>query len=458
MALFHSVTYFELWINVYKNAERKYEIMEANNFLNSYQHTLEEKLTDNHQNQLKQSKEKGEEDGKRNLPSVDDDFTTPVEHEIRSKYQAEVEALFQNGRQVLDELKEKNYKSANQELNELSTEKIEKLIKEAENNRDRKLEELNINHLDTVKDIENSPHYQVGKKRFDKIKNRWDEVSEKHNRQELNIQFKPYWTYILLLFAIGIAEFPLNNQVFISFRETPLLTLIMAGVLVITLPFLAHASGKILKQVKERGIYPFLFIVLLLTVSAISYFTALLRTNYLGELGVPEAQLFLDQWTFFTIGIILYLVGTIASFFAHDDSNEFSEVYKKYHKEEEEFFVLQKEVSNKRLEEKNSFDAERKQIQKEYSKTTEELKNRLQNLKTTKSEVAGNYNKVLAFCQGMERKINSHYKEAIYNYRDTNLTYRNNHKQPKSWGELLPDLNGYFAEVTKIRKPENSEL
>ncbi len=430
--------------------------METEYFLNNYQQTLEEKLTQDHKNQLKQSKEKGEEDGKRNLPSVDDDFTTPVEHEIRSKYQAEVEALFQNGRQVLDELKEKNYKSATQELSELDAEKIETLIGEAESKRDRKLDELNLNHLDTVKDIENSPHYQVGKKRFEKIKNRWDEVSEKHNRQELNIQFKPYWAYVLLLFAIGIAEFPLNNQVFISFRETPLLTLIMAGVLVITLPFLAHASGKILKQVKERGIYPFVFIVLLLTVATISYFTALLRTNYLSELGVPEAQLFLDQWTFFTIGIILFLVGTVASFFAHDDSNEFSEVYKRYHKEESEFFVLQKEVSDKRTLEKNNFDTERKQIQQEYSKTTDELKNRLQNLKTTKSQVAGNYNKVLAFCQGMERKINNHYKEAIYNYRNTNLTYRNNHKQPKSWGALVPDLNGYFAKEQELSKTENS--
>lgn len=420
--------------------------MEVENFLKEYQFKLEEKLTENHQNRLKQSKEKGEEDGKRNLPSVDDDFTTPVEHEIRNKYQAEIEALFQNGQQVLDELKDKNINSVEQELRELNPEKIEQLVREAEINRDRKLEELNTNHLDTVKDIENSPHYQVSKKRFDKIKDRWEKVSAKHNRQELNIQFKPYWAYILLLFGIGIAEFPLNNQVFVSFRETPLLTLIMAGVLVITLPFLAHAAGKILKQVKERGIYPFVFIILLITVTAISYFTALLRTNYLEELGVPENQLFLDQWTFFTIGIILFLVGTVASFFAHDDSNEFTQVYKKYHKEEDAFLVLQKEVSDKRAVEKEHFDSERKAIQKEFSQKTEELNNKLQNLKTKKTEVTGNYKKVLAFCQGMERKINNHYKETIYNYRDTNLTFRNNHKQPKSWGEMVPDLKGYFTE------------
>ena len=418
--------------------------MEAENFLNEYQFTLENKLTKNHQQQLIRSKEKGEEDGKRNLPSVDDNFTTPVEHEIRSKYQAEVEVLYQNGKQVLDDLQEKNFKAISQELSELSEEKIQLLVKEAEENRDRKLEELNTNHLDSVKDIENSPHYQVVKKRFEKVTNRWEKVSEKHNRQELNIQFKPYWAYVLLLFAIGIAEFPLNNQVFVSFRETPLLTLIMAGVLVITLPFLAHAAGKILKQVKERAIYPFVFVVLLLTVSTISYFTALLRTNYLAELGVPEGQLALDQWTFFTIGIILFLVGTVASFFAHDDSNEFSEVYKKYHKEKESFIILQKEVSDKRATEKEQFDTERKLIQKEFSKKTEELKNRLQHLNSKKTEVTGNYTKVLAFCQGMERKINNHFKEAIYNYRDTNLTFRNNHKQPKAWGEMVQDLQGYF--------------
>jgi hypothetical protein len=420
--------------------------METEKFLKEYQYSLESDLAKKHQQQLQNSKEKGEEDGKRNLPSVDDDFTTPVEQQLRSKYQAEVEDLFQNGRQVLNDLEENSLKQVNQELNELNESRIKSLLEEKEREKNRKLEELTINHLDTVKDIENSPHYQLEKKRFDKIKNRWEQVSQKHNRQETNIQFKPYWAYILLLFGIGIAEFPLNNQVFISFRETPLLTLIMAGVLVITLPFLAHAAGKLLKQVKERSIYPVLFIILFLTVGTISYFTALLRTNYLGELGVPSAQLVLDQWTFFTIGIILFMVGTVASFFAHDSSNEFHEVYKKYHREEEQFLTLQKEVSEKRATEKEAFDADRKRIQKEYAAGTEELKTKLQTLKNKKTEITGNYNKVLAFCQGMERKINMHYKEAIFNYRDTNLTFRNNHKQPKAWGDLVPDLQGYFVE------------
>jgi hypothetical protein len=58
----------------------------------------------------------------------------------------------------------------------------------------------------------------------------------------------------------------------------------------------------------------------------------------------------------------------------------------------------------------------------------------------------------------MERKINNHFKEAIYNYRDTNLTFRNNHKQPKSWGEIVPNLQGYFKEIKELNPTEKKEL
>jgi hypothetical protein len=149
------------------------------------------------------------------------------------------------------------------------------------------------------------------------------------------------------------------------------------------------------------------------------------------------------------------MVGMVASFFAHDSSIEFSEVFRKYHEEEEIYTKLQKGVSDKRATEKDDFDKQRKQIQNEFSVKTDVLKNKLHELKTRKTEVAGNYNKVLAFCQGMERKINNHFKEAIYNYRDTNLTFRNNHKQPKSWGEMVLNLDGYFAEIQEISKIEN---
>ncbi|MBN1822018.1 MAG: hypothetical protein JXR31_13285 [Prolixibacteraceae bacterium] len=426
--------------------------MEALDFLKTEQKEIESKISANHKARMQNSRQKGEEDGKRNLPSVDDGFISPYEQELQSKYQAEIEEMFQQGSQVLEELYDKEYKPVEEELNELNEEKINTLLEQAETDKNKKLEELNLNHLDTIKDIENLPHYQVAKQRYEKSKARWDEVTSKHGRHELNINFRPYWVYILLLIFIGIAEFPLNNQVFLSFRETPLLTLIMSGVLVLTLPFLAHAAGKILKQSKEKKLYPFLFVFLILIIGSISYMTSILRANYIGELGAPETALLLDQWTFFTIGIILFLVGAIASFFAHDDSIEFSEAYKKFHNNEEIFLELQKDVSSKRETEKEYFDKTRKAIQKEYTERTDFLKNRLQYLKNRKTQITGEYNKVLSCFQGLERKLNHFCKESIYHYRDTNLTFRNNHKQPQAWAKEVPELKCNFHKYNVLNK------
>ena len=424
--------------------------MEANEFLTKNQYELEAKVLEKHKSRMENSRLKGEEDGKRNLPSVDDKYATPFEKEIQSKYQAEIEELFQYGKQVLDDLYDKQLKPVEEELKDLDEEKIEMLIKDARTNKEKKLNELTIDHFDAVKDIENLPHCQVAKKRFESIMQRWEEVTKKHNRQELNIHFKPYWAYILLLFVIGIAEFPLNNQVFLSFRETPLLTLIMSGVLVVTLPFLAHAAGKILKQSKERKIYPFLLFLLISVIVSVSFLTSILRANYIGQLGAPAAELLIDRWTFFTIGIILFLVGAVASFFAHDDSIEFSEVYHKFHKEEENYREILHEVSTKREAEKEAYEKKRQAIQEEFSVKTETLKNRLQFLKHKKTEITGDYNKALACFQGLERKIDNFCREAIFHYRDTNLTYRNNHKQPQAWAGDIPGLKCNFGAFAKI--------
>ena len=57
--------------------------------------------------------------------------------------------------------------------------------------------------------------------------------------------------------SIGLAEVPLNYQVFKGFGEVPLLTVIMALSLVIGIPFSAHGGGKFLKQIKEQPVvYP----------------------------------------------------------------------------------------------------------------------------------------------------------------------------------------------------------
>jgi hypothetical protein len=276
------------------------------------------------------------------------------------------------------------------------------------------------------------------------MEKRFEEIAKKIGREELHIQFRPFWAYVILILGIGIAEIPLNYQVFLEFRETPLLTLVMSLVLVITLPFLAHGSGKFLKQGKENKTYYALLAIAVGFIFAISYYTAELRTNYLAIKGISPERLVTDNWTFFVIGLILYFVGFIASYFAHDASIEFSEVYDRYHKVRAEHNKIQKRIHDQVTVEKENHTREREEAQNRFTQRKSEIVSKVEDLKKALHDAKGEHDKMLNYSRGLERKINQYCKEAIHHYRDTNLTYRTNHAQPKAWKTELPDLTLRF--------------
>ena len=102
-----------------------------------YYDKLEAAFEEMHQRQLKKCGNKGEKDGKRNLPHIDDTVMSPYEKRIISKYQAEIDKMFQNGRPHLDELYDTNYVPLLEEIKSLTPEKIEQEIKAADEEKNR---------------------------------------------------------------------------------------------------------------------------------------------------------------------------------------------------------------------------------------------------------------------------------------------------------------------------------
>jgi hypothetical protein len=420
--------------------------------LSYYRNDLEKTFSQFHEESIKTSKHKGEEDGNRGLPVIDDNDLTPFEKNVINQYQANVEKLFENGRQHLEDLHDKKFRPLKDEIDEhqANPDLIDKKIVDAEHERDRKLNELDSNHRDRVKEIHNELDWENTKKDFDTAEERFEAIADKHDRREIHIQFKPFWAYIVLILGIGICEFPLNNQVFLTFRETPLLTLIMSGVLVISLPFLAHGSGKFLKQGKERPTYYWLLGIALVLILAISYFTSILRTAYLAEKGIPLKTLETDMWVFFTIGLVLYFVGFIASYFAHDESVEFVEVYRMYHREKRNYKNKRTAINEKVRIEKEQYNIYKEEIQNEFSKSKKEYKKHIKTLKNKLTDVIGNYDQVLHYFVGFENRINQCCKAAVNIYRDKNLTYRENHARPKYWKDKIPNLAFRFDNLSEL--------
>lgn len=416
----------------------------------NYTSSLEAVLQQEHSKQMKECIKKGEEDGNRNLPPIENDVITPFEKGLISKYQSQVEQIFVEGRQMLDEIHDKQYKPLTEKLGLITNEEIQSKLKETETDRDRLLGEADHNHKDRLKDMHNNPEWLTAQRDFKSIDERFKTVSEKLGREELHIQFKPFWLYVILITAIGFAEIPLNYQVFVSFRETPLLTLIMALVLVISLPFLSHSSGKFLKQGKEKHTYYYLLAVAVILIIVVSYFTAVLRMQYLSTKGVAADHLETDKWTFFVIGLVLYFVGFVASYFAHDESIEFTEVLKRYNDLKKHFTEIQTKNHKQITSEKQHFTNEKQQVQDNYSKKKNEILEKLENLKRDANNAAGHHDKVLNYYRGLEKKVNQSCQEAIHHYRDTNLTYRTNHAQPQSWRSALPTLVFSLQNLTEL--------
>lgn len=404
-----------------------------------------------HKNWVQEAEQRGEEDGKRNHPPVEDMFPTPYEQNLRAKYQSAISDLFKRGSQRLQEIYDQKIKGIEKQIKDIQDdpELIQKKIRIAAENCERQLEQANNNHLDKLKEIENEPLWQSVKKSFDESKQRFDEIALKHKRRELYIHLRPV-IYIPLLIFIAVCEIPINYQVFVAFRETPLLTLIMAGVLVISLPFLAHGSGKFLRQFKENKTYLMLLLISVILIVSLSYYTAVLRKNYLFQRGVPLEHLQNDLWTFFIISLVLYFVGTMASFLAHDPSIEFYEVYQNHMTEKMKYEKKLVEKHSREKVERERFEVEKHEIQNEFTRIKSEWDNMRSTLDLAAVKAAAEYDKVLVYLQGCEKEINNCFKQAIQLYRDKNMTFRNNHAQPKYWGQDTNDLDFEFQKMKEL--------
>ncbi len=424
-----------------------------------YRADFEKEFQDLHETTIVECKEKGQEDGRRNSPLIDTTFQTPYEKGTMEKYQSYIETIASKGGQFLQEIFDKEVFPLEEELNRLENDPDYSINKLEEEKREleRKLQQARENHQDDLKVIENEPSWIESKIRYDEINKRFKKVTDRVGRQELHIGM-PKWIYFIIIFAIGISELPINYQVFVSFRETPLLTFIMACILVIALPVLAHFSGKFLRQYKENKTYLWLLAIIFIGITSLSYFTAVLRKIYLSQkAGTSIEELNNDFWTFFIISMIIYLVGSIASFVTHDPSIEFTHVFNSYKKEKKKYSLKSEEKYEIEKEERDRYNIEIKKIQEGYTIARERIENLLETLRLDIAESKSKHDKALEYFRGFEQRVVSSCKEAINAYRDTNLTYRNNHKQPKYWEDKIPNLElrvKYYKELSP--NPKNN--
>jgi hypothetical protein len=396
----------------------------------------EEDLKRKHKNILEECEDRGQKSGQMDIPKNDLDID-PFEDQIKAKYQQIIEEFHENQHGFLSEIFDKKYTVTLQELNDREEGvTIEKTELERENRYFRKKgEEIKKQYDDEKRNILNNEALKLAIRDCEESKKKMDNYSAIIGRNEPYIQFKPFWLYVIILGILGICEIPLNYQVFKYFREIPLLTLIMSCSIVFAVPLLSHFSGLFLKQRNEHVEYPYFATVSFLIIIGLSITTAFLRHGYMiKRINNIDNSLPIDLFAFFVISILLFFVGMLASFFAHEESHKLVQLYNDLHRKRLLKEDLEKEIQIEKNRLEIKFSQQKDYLESEHHNNEEVILGKNQKLRNLCHNYAGRYNQSLSYFQGKEHEIDSYYHEAIQIYRGANVQCRKT--DPPKWKDL----------------------
>lgn len=407
---------------------------------------FEQQLLQDHLRQLEINRALGEQDGRRNLPAITDETMPPDERNMLAHYQSKVEEVGGNVRQLLYDIKDRQWQSAVTELYNWSESWVAQQVRNAKQARDRHLEESSEIHFDNLKALENAPPYSRAKTDIEASENRLQQVSRQVGRYELHQKIKHFWA-ITIATIIGILEVPLNYKTFFIFRDSLPMTLLFSLSLVVVMPVIAHSAGRLSRQASERPAYYIISIALSLGAVVLSYFASELRSDVLTQAPAASVPFF------FTVNLLFFIAAAIASFLAHDPSILLSDAHRAVRLKRRQHGSTLAKFENLILEETERFQQKKEDIQRIFSLAESAAQNRAQVVQGTIHDATALYNQVLAIGQRLEREQQAFCHAAILCRREQNLKFRTNHAQPLAWHAPLPELTLSLHLVLELKWP-----
>lgn len=402
---------------------------------------LEASLAREHSEIILQAEQKGEQDGRRNLPAVAGEGIPPFEKQLLSKYQTFAEHVAQEVRQQLHDIHDRQLLTAKEAFEHCTEAEVQRQIQQAALTRDRHLQEAESNHLDALKELENEPAYEHAKRAIQQAVTRLRIVADRIGRYELHRKVRPGWGYTVMS-LIGFSELWVNQQAFYVFKGDKIDTLLLALSMVVLMPIAAHVTGGWLRQGGERRAYYGMATVLSTVITVLCYYTAHIRSD--------SPQFNLITIFFFVLSTALFLSGVAISFLAHDPSPSFAAAYQTLRQTRRRYARTLLHYEAAKRAEISRYQQKKEHIQNEFTLAEAKALGQKQALSETIHHATSAYNQVLRMGQGLEKTMQHRSHEVIHHYRDANLTFRTNHAQPNCWQEPLPGLALSLNQLSEI--------
>lgn len=407
--------------------------------------TFEVELMKEHKTQLELHRVQGEHDGRRNLPAVEDEIAPPQEGQIMAFYHTKKEELRSLVTQLLHEILDTEWRPAIIELSSWSQDQVDQDIHRAQIIQDRKIKELSEKHFDTLKAIENDLAYMKAKREVEAAENRLKAAANKVGRFELYHKIKPLWA-IFIAAIVGATEIPLNNQVFTVFKDSSMMTtFLLSCSLVVMMTIISHLTGRLFRQAGEQKVNYFIGGILCLCVVLLSYYVAELRFEVIKSdttVGVPF---------FFMLNLLLFAASAMASYYAHDPSILLTNAHNALQKTQRKYASVLTKFEGEIRNEVMRFQQEKERAQFEFYVFEAEKNASKSTLSKRVHEATSAHNQVLKMGQGIERTLEALSHEVVLARRETNLTFRTNHAQPKSWKSPLPGLQLSLNNIEQLK-------
>jgi hypothetical protein len=420
-----SIELFDLRI---PEIEKSYEVFH-NNFINN------------------EAKAKGEEEGRINSVDPTQSAPTPFEQKTRTSYQGKVFEILSSGKQYLNECYNKDFSIAQKNLNTHTPEYLENKISERKEEHDKKMFDLEDGHNDKIKNIHNDLQLDKAREEYETAKGIAQGVYNLLGRRETDALIKSFVAYFVAMTIIGLVEAAFHYQAFKLFRESTLLTFLLALAPIILTPVTGHFSGVFIKQRKEKKIYLLFAVILVIIVTGVNYYSAQVRTDLLQKKNAVSGgyQLF-----FFLLSEGLFIIAIVISYLRHDSNHRFTVVTEKLAITKEKYDVLKNQAHITIQNEQNNKQQVKTRLSEDDITERKQIKELPDTFFVQRNEAISKYNSILAYFQSLELQINEDYKTTIHEYRNTIMKFCNTRKLPEYWSQPIPDLKLMFQNEKEL--------
>lgn len=407
------------------------------------------KVDEHHERMLRQAEKMGIQDGSLDLPQIEDSQVSPHEGMLKHEHQKFIAELWKKGKPYLDG-PHIEFKTQSEKIEDLKNNRKELVESEKALIDQKKMEDDKFIQQDfDIQKLEIDNYEKVVQRDYLTAKSELEDVQERTGRMAPIIHFKSTILYVLLLIGIGLAEVPLNMQIFQKFGEAFFITIIMASSLAISIPVLAHFTGVFIKQRKEKKEFLFFSVICVLLFVVFNFGVSIFRSYVLAEnIGEESSQLSIVIFT--CLNLILFFIGVLAAYFSHDESYELEHSHAKFTKEKIAYDKEKLKIQDKLKALETSKNTRLQERNEQYTLEKKAILNKKDTLIVERNRAAKIYDELLNAFIALEAMVDAGYRITVEKYRAANLMHRKNHLSPQSWANGIPTLDLKFEKKQEL--------